>query len=124
MATPKEMTLVFGPKRSGKTHRAIRESAETGAYIVCDSHNEAWRISQQAEKMGLCIPFPITYYDFNSGAFHTRGVPGFIIDNVDKYFRRMGRGVPVKILTFDEDLVRAKYLEATHGSGCSDGGDR
>jgi len=80
------ISIKIGSRQSGKTTECIRRCADLGGYIVCHNHNEAIRISEQAKKMGLNIPFPITYSEFVNGEFYSSGVKSLHIDNADLLF--------------------------------------
>ncbi len=76
------MKLITGGPRSGKTTGLIRMAAERFSYIVCRSHEEASRIAKQARKMGLDIPFPMSYAEFLQGRYYPPGVRGVLIDDL------------------------------------------
>lgn len=60
------MKIIYGGRQTGKTKKLIELAAEAEArgecsYIVCHSHNEAYRIAKVAEEMEKFIRFPIIY---------------------------------------------------------------
>lgn len=66
----------------GKTTDLIGLSAETGAYIVCFDHQEAYRVAMLAKKMGLSIPFPLELGEFSKRQFDPD--IHLLIDNLDR----------------------------------------
>jgi hypothetical protein len=95
--------LIVGGRQSGRTTELIKMAAEAEAngavsYIVCHSHNEAYRISQEARRMGLRIGFPITYDEFLIGS-HSRFIKKFYIDNVEMLLQRLAGHVEVDAIT-------------------------
>jgi hypothetical protein len=99
------MNIIIKPKGGGKTTEAIRLSAKHWYYIVCLSRNEAYRISKEAQKLDLDIPFPLSFEDLVLGRFSSN-IDGFIIDNVDMLLQQLARGVKVDTLTFTSPEVR------------------
>lgn len=92
------MKKIIDKIRSGKTTQLIKMSAETGAYIVCLSMEDAARIQRQSQQMNLKIPFPITFDEFVSRKYYGAGVKGFLIDNADMLLQSMSN-VPVLAIT-------------------------
>lgn len=82
----------------GKTKSLIVKSARFGHYIVCANFDEAHRIKSFAEEMGLKIPLPITYREFVNKEYHSKGISGFLIDNLERLFEYMS-DVPVHAVT-------------------------
>lgn len=86
------MTIRFiGLKRGGgKTTEAIKRSAETGKYILCNGRAQADFIHRYALEMGYKIPFPITVEEVldkkTSQALSDEGV---IIDNIESVLYRI-----------------------------------
>lgn len=73
--------IIVEGRRSGKTTRAIEESARTGIHILAPHRDMARFIFQQAKDAGIDIPFPITLDEWMQG--RVRGyvrMPGLIID--------------------------------------------
>jgi hypothetical protein len=91
------MEFYTGPKGSGKTTLLIRKSAETGAYIVCRSHNEASRLQIAAKEIGLSIPLPITYSEFLAGQY-AKHIHGFLIDDLHGLFDQI-TNIPILAVT-------------------------
>lgn len=77
-----ERITISGRSQSGKTCMLIRKCAEHGGYIVCRGHNDARLIVEQAYELGLSIPFPITFHEFVTHSFNTRGCSPLWVDDV------------------------------------------
>lgn len=94
--------LVIGEPGTGKTSDLIRAVAENEAhgvicYIICHSHEEAYRISQFArEEMKLDISFPLTYDEFLHRSYSGQNIDKFYIDNLRMFLAHI---CPVEIDT-------------------------
>jgi len=82
------MKVIVGGRQTGKTTALIRQSAETGFYIVTDSQRSVVRIERQAKSMGLSIPIPLTYDEFIDHDYVGRGIDGLLIDDADRFLER------------------------------------
>ena len=91
------MEKIITPRGHGKTLQLIKKSASSGNYIVCSNSDEAKRIFSEAVKMGLKIPFPITYREFIRNEYK-RELSGFLIDNVDLFVKSF-TNVPINAIT-------------------------
>lgn len=92
------MEKIIMKRGYGKTTQLIKKSAETRNYIVCRDFKEACRIHQDAIKMGLNIPLPITYTEFIEKKYCGKNINGFLIDNVDILLEYISN-VPVNSIT-------------------------
>lgn len=88
------MDVICRPRRSGKTTDLIKACAEQGGCIVCHDRDECYRVAEVAKKLGVSIPFPISFSEFLNNRYHLAGVKGFHIDSVEKLLRRIS-AVPV-----------------------------
>lgn len=95
------MKIIVRGRALGKTTEAIKIAHEKRAYIVCLHYRDAQRIADQARRMGLKIPFPITFNEFLEGRFEPRGVQRFVIDNADMLLQHAARGAAVEAVTLD-----------------------
>jgi hypothetical protein len=77
------MKKVLLPRCGGKTTELIKESAQTGCYIVCANKKEACRISSIAKETGFNILFPLTFNEFIKKMYYGKNIKGFLIDNAD-----------------------------------------
>lgn len=96
------MKMIIRGRGNGKTSELIRLAAETGTYIVCTDHRRAWQIAQQAEGMGLSIPFPLTAEEWQRRSYGPPGVQGMAFDDLDRIIQGM-TGVPVLAATWTAD---------------------
>lgn len=93
-------------RQGGKTTELIRRAADTGAYIVCTDRRRAWQIAQQAIAAGLTIQFPLTVSEWQERAYHPRGMPGLMFDDLDQILARMS-AVPVLAVTWTTEEAPA-----------------
>lgn len=93
------MKMILRGRQGGKTTELIRLAAETGSYIVCTDRRRARQIAQQAVKMGLSIPFPLTADEWRDRAYHPPGVRGIAFDDLDRIIQGMS-AVPVVAATW------------------------
>lgn len=91
--------------RSGKSTKLIQMSSESGGYIICKNHARARAIIDRAEELNLHIPFPLTYEEFLRGSYNGRGIKEFYIDGVDELLQGLSRGVPIKAMSFNSELL-------------------
>jgi hypothetical protein len=98
------MKIKIGRRDSGKTVELIKQSAETGYYIICFSNTEANRVAKVARDMGLKIPYPLSAHEFMSQQYFYRGIKGFLIDNIDLVFNSMS-SVPIIAATLTPDAI-------------------
>lgn len=92
--------LIARPAATGKTTELIRRSAETFAYIVCAGPERIQYVRDLARQLGLDIPFPLTAAEFFTGRFNTRGIRGFLLDDIDDMITTAACGVPVLAATW------------------------
>lgn len=91
---PDRPKLIVGDRQSGRTTELIKACAESEAkglvsYIVCATHDEAFRIAKEAEKMELRIGFPLTYEEFLYRSYTGKNVDKFYIDNLSSVLARI-----------------------------------
>lgn len=90
------------PRASGKTTLLIKESAKTGLPIIEPNTASARYVEEQARKMGVQIPEPISATSWNSGYYrgsNFRKIDGFLIDEVDSVLSNI----------FGKPIVKATY---------------
>lgn len=102
----------------GKTLKAIKLSAKTGAVIVCWDQREIDSTMYHAKYLQLNIPRPITVSEmFEGSIYNRRPIKGLIIDNFDRLIReRLGywcKGKEIVALT-TEDGTLSKILNKNH----------
>jgi len=105
--------VVTAPRQTGKTTQAIKKAAESFGYIVCHSSDECQRIANEAQRLKLIIPFPITFDEFLKGQFYSKGIKCFIIDEVDLLLSRFAKGIPIAMITISqrEEVVQLTWRE-------------
>jgi hypothetical protein len=91
--------LIIGDRQSGRTTDLIKAAANDEAhgivcYIVCHSQEEAYRISQEAQKMELSIGFPLTYDEFIHRSYSGTNIDKFYIDNLRMFLTHISN-VPI-----------------------------
>lgn len=87
------MKWVIDERDSGKTEKAIKYSAKTGAIIVCNSMEEIKRIQMQSLVLKYNIPPPTTHSRlYNFPAFVLEGKQQYILDNVNTFLDTAYRG--------------------------------
>lgn len=72
--------IIVDKRRSGKTTKAIEESASTGKYILVANRDMALSISKLAHELGVHIPFPITIKEWEAGVARSVKERGIIVD--------------------------------------------
>lgn len=73
--------IIVDEKGTGKTTKAIKESAKTGKYIITLNRHMVMHTFNMAKEMGLNIPFPITIDEWMRGEVsHTIRRQGVIVD--------------------------------------------
>ncbi len=78
-------------------------AAEENLYIVCSDRKEVCRVSDQADKMGLDIHFPLTFTEFLDGRYTGRFIDGFVIDNAEYLISTLAMGAPVKAISITDN---------------------
>ncbi len=99
------MQIISRKRRMGKTTELIRMSAETFAYIVVPTKNDASKVSQMAREMGLDIPFPLSFDEFIRGQYYGKNIKGFLIDNADMLLQYMSKGVAIKAISLNDNAT-------------------
>ncbi len=73
--------IIVEGRRSGKTTKAIIESAKTGIPILAPHREMARHILRQAHDAGIDIPYPVTLDEWAKGRTQGNGAkPGLIVD--------------------------------------------
>lgn len=116
---PRDIAFIVQPRRSGKTRELIELSAKTGMPIMVRTHQMAVNVLNQARKLGLEIPKPITPADCERGATLGRrdlltdrfGRVRVCVDDIDSFFDRYN--VAVEYATCDP----YRYLVANPSLG-------
>ena len=85
------METIFSKPGEGKTTRLIEEASKNGGTIACMNQREVVRIMYEADKMGLIIEKPITFFELIKGTKRV-GVKILLIDNADYFLRQFFNG--------------------------------
>lgn len=78
------MKKLIRESAGGKTTKLVKESAETGYYIVCFDKKEVKNVIMLARHLNLSIPYPITHDEFLEGGYSGKKIKGFLIDDADR----------------------------------------
>ena len=100
-----KITLDLSERGSGKTSRLIERAHKDRFYIVVANKRRASEVFKVARGMDLHVPFPITFSEFRGGHFCSRGVRGFLVDDVDELLVMMGNGAPVVAMSMSSEAV-------------------
>lgn len=94
--------VVVGERQSGKTTKLIKLSHDTGAVIICISHNAARHTIAMAKHLNLTIPTPQTYEWLLSGQSlgydYSKGV---LLDDIDIFLRSKLSYITIKAVSID-----------------------
>lgn len=63
--------IIVEPRRSGKTTKAIMESAKTGSFILVSNFAMARAVYDTARYLGIDIPYPITVEEWKDMGIKT-----------------------------------------------------
>lgn len=96
------MELIIRPRQSGKTIKLIEMAAAENCYIICASLERCTLVFNTAKKMGVKIPFPVTWNEFIHNKYYGRGIDGFMIDDLDQILQSMTM-VEIKAVTMTEE---------------------
>ena len=88
--------LIVADRQKGKTRHLITKCSQDGySLIICPTRAMCIHTFEEARKMGLKIPMPITFDDFVKGKFHSRGINKFYFDELQMSLAIMANGVPI-----------------------------
>lgn len=89
------MRVIASGRKTSRTTRLIEMAAEFErkgevSYIVCGTHDQAYRIAQKAKELDFSISFPITYEEFrNLSVSSGRNIKHLLIDNADHFLQSL-----------------------------------
>lgn len=99
------MKVISRPRGAGKTTALVEMSAQTGSYIVTKDHHTARYTADLAKKMGLQIPFPLTFKEFLDHRWSSR-IKGFLLDDVDLLLLHiLSHDAPIEAMTISTGNV-------------------
>ena len=117
------MQIIIGKSGQGKTTKLIRLSHEHWYYIVTIDSERAHYVYEQAKDLGIEIPFPITVDSFLRGEYGSRGINGFLFDELLHYFQKRSNKIMAVTIDGSENELRAfmgngvSYIRSTEKSG-------
>lgn len=94
-------TIMIGDRQSGKTTMLIRRSAITGATIAVATYGMLRDIELLADRLGLEIPQPVTYYDVFK-TYRENKTKRYLVDELQMMLDQLN----VDICTVDHDPIR------------------
>ncbi len=97
------MKVIARPVSQGKTGEAIRLAAEGFLTIVCANRRRVQDVAAYAGRMGLDIPFPLTFKEFKKDQFCHKSIKGFVIDDADQLLMILCKGVSLDAITVTAD---------------------
>lgn len=100
------MNITIGGRGSGRTTKLIKAcAADKGSVIVSPTRRNAEYIANLAKQMGLDIPEPISFEQFQNRRYQGNRVSGFYFDNLDAILSMLSGGVPICDATFEAILT-------------------
>ena len=88
--------LIVADRQTGKTRHLITKcSQDEYSLIVCPTSAMCNYTFEEARKMHLKIPMPITFDDFVKGKFDSCKVEKFYFDELQISLSSMANGVPI-----------------------------
>ena len=84
------MKIVRMGRQEGKSTELIKLASENWYYILCLDRRRATYLFEQARRMGLDMPFPITVNELPLNSPYIRGL---LIDDVDHVLQKLV-GIP------------------------------
>lgn len=97
------MKVIAMNRGTGKTTKLIKLCSKSGGYIVC-RRSSVNLIMEHTKKLGLSIPYPLSYEEFISRNYCARGVKKVYIDDLDDFLNYIS-SVPVEAVTVDKELL-------------------
>lgn len=123
------MDIYVGARCSGKTATLIMKSAETGAYILVATKQQAHAVYKQAKEMGYDIPFPVTVseittrWNYFDGSYIKKH--GLLIDELQLVLDIAFCGIPIRGATLNLDSnTDIKYLNPDERSSVVNGSEQ
>jgi len=96
------MEAIVQDRYTGKTTELIKRSAKSQNYIVCRNPHH---VADEARKLDLKIPFPLSYDEWIERKYFGRNITGFLIDDIDAMLNYMSYGTPVNAFTISPKEV-------------------
>ena len=96
----KYFDLIYEKSAEEKLKELIRVAAENFSYIIC-CWNLIDEIVSLAEKMGLDIPYPISFGEFANREYHAAGIRSFCILDADLLLQQIYFPYKIKAITLN-----------------------
>lgn len=109
------MKIIAWPRQSGRTSEIIKMCADKGGYIVTRNIETAYEIRERARKMGLIIPFPLSYKEFVDKKYYSRAVEKFYIDDIEALLYYIAPAVKIEAITICHDSHEWIERSSEHG---------
>ena len=90
------MKVIYRPRQAGKTLELIKIAEKDNLYIVCPNRSQVYHIAELAKKIGLVIPFPLTWQELIDKQYYSKTINGFLIDNLDQCIQTLSPTVEIK----------------------------
>lgn len=102
------LQIRVGGRQTGRTKWLIQEAHEADkrgevAYIVCRSHQDAYRISKAADELGTPVRFPVTYDEFINSKAHGSFITQYLVDNAELLIQALAGPFPVTHMTITKE---------------------
>ena len=123
------MKLTMGGRGSGKTAKLIKQSAETGIYILVKDRKRAGELFQYAKELKYIIPFPITVEEWVRSDTRFIGScirrDGIYVDDMEDILREFLRGLEIHEATLttneNEVVISKEEYEKIWRNGWNEG---
>lgn len=93
------MQKIIKGRGEGKTTELIKMSYKTGDYIVVCTEARRKAICEQAKEMGLHIPYPVIFEEYQQCRFRGSFVRKILIDDADDMLRHIFKEVEIEAIT-------------------------
>lgn len=93
------MRKIIKGRGEGKTAELIKMSHKTGYYIIVCTEARRKAICKQAIEMGLLIPYPVIFEEYQRYHFRGSFVRKILIDDADDMLRYIFKEVEIEAIT-------------------------
>lgn len=100
-----KMEVVYKPRGSGKTTQLIKMAAESFGTMVVYGHQQASYVADLAKRMGLDIPYPITYREFLGQEYRASGIICLLVDDLEslvEYIASLNGSTPIHAVAMSQ----------------------
>ena len=96
------MNKIIKGRRQGKTTELIKRSAETRTYILVANRQRVEQVFEQAQSMGLNIPYPVTVEEYMRSGFRGSFINSILIDDADDVLSQVFSNVRIETITMSD----------------------